>query len=285
MADKLMYFGTREYMQWIACPAVDMPSSKHGWSSKLDYLSGGASVRRSTAAHKEYVLTWPGTSSRDDIRPILDYADGLYGDGPFYWLDPIAMDRNVLPQWFASPFQGVDDGPILTGYDVRGTAINTAPNGLGYPTRSIQYNLNAGTANVLPIWVPIPDGYTAWVGVHGASGTGGEIRVTPYVNGAASPVVPAPFLGVTDTQRVNLDFDGSDFTSISIALAGTGTVTLSGIICQVLPTGQTPRTGGFISGQGHSGCEFEDQPEYSPYSAALDMVGASASMVEVGGWR
>jgi hypothetical protein len=53
---------------------------------------------------------------------------------------------------------------------------------------------------------------------------------------------------------------------------------------QVLETGVTPATGGFISGQGNSGLQFITQPQYVPYSAALDKVGVVAELAEYYGW-
>jgi hypothetical protein len=53
---------------------------------------------------------------------------------------------------------------------------------------------------------------------------------------------------------------------------------------QVLETGVTPETGGFISGQGNSGLQFTAQPAYTPYSAALDKVGVVVELTEYYGW-
>ena len=69
-----------------------------------------------------------------------------------------------------------------------------------------------------------------------------------------------------------------------MSLGGAGTVTLSGIMVQVLETGVTPATGGFISGQGNSGLQFVSQPAYTPYSSALDKVGVVAELTESYGW-
>lgn len=278
-----MYFGTRTRMQWVRCPSVSMPSSKVGWQSKTDYLNGGAYVRRSTAAHKEYRLTW-NVATRDEMRPILDYADRLYGDGPFYWIDPFVSNYNLLPQWFASPFQGLDDGIILTGETTRGSVIATPDNTLNYPTRSILYTVT-DPARAVRVWVPIPPGHTAWVGAHGQDVTGGTVQVIP-TTGPATTGTPSTLtlLGVTDPTRFNASFSGNDYTGIYLTLGGSGSVILSGLMVQVLRDGVTPETGGFISGQGHSGCEFVEQPTYTPYSSAFDTGGLVANFVETGGW-
>lgn len=277
-----MWFSTRDYGTWIQCPSIEMPSSKEGWNSGGSFLNGGAYQRSSTAAHKKYALHW-GSIGRDEARKILDFADRLYGDGPFYWVDPFVAEYNMLPQWFASPSQGLTDGIPLNG-DVRGTAIDTPANANGYPVKSIVYTVILGVPTV-PVWVPVPPGYTAWVGAHGADGTGGVLQVQtttgPTSYGSTTTLTLLP---VTSTVRVDTAFSGA-ITGIELSLSGNGTITLSGIMVQVLPNGVTPEPGGFISGQGHSGCSFVDQPEYVPYSAAFDRASVAAEFVETEGWR
>lgn len=278
----LMYFGTRNYMQFVSAPAVNMDGSKHGWESQTNYLNGGAFVRRSTASHKEYSLSWNMTN-RANIRAITDYADGVYGQGPFYWADPFVMDTNMLPMPWGAPFQTGYDGVTLDGSATRPTLVTTPANTLGYPTQSAVYTVGAG---VKPsIWIPIPPGFTAWCGVSGVAGTGGVVVATPTtgVSGLGTPV-NLTMLSVTDPNRVNQSFLSSSYNGVQISLGGTGTVTLSNIIVQLLPTGAVPPTGGFISGQGHSGCLFQAQPVLTQYSAALDRVGLTAVLVETQQW-
>jgi hypothetical protein len=278
-----MWFGTRDYAAWIQCPSVEMPSSKEAWNSTGTFLNGGAYGRSSTAAHKRYNMSW-GIINRDEARKILDFADRLYGDGPFYWVDPFVAEYNMLPQWFASPSQGITDGIPLNG-DVRGTAIGTPDNTNGYPVKSIVYTVNPAVPTV-PVWVPIPPGYRAWVGAHGSDGTGGTVQVRPTTGPTSyDTTYTLTLLPVTSTIRVDATFGGGAVTGIELSLAGSGTITLSGIMVQILPVGVTPEPGGFISGQGHSGCSFVEQPEYVPYSAAFDKASLAAEFIETEGWR
>jgi hypothetical protein len=275
------YMGTREKLFEVKAPAVNMPSSKVGFASEINFLNGGADVRRSTAAAKRYSMTW-GLMSRDEARIILDLADGIYGSGPIYWHDPFAADRNALPQWWASPMQGIVDGLPLNADD-RGVEVQTPANNLDLPVRSIEYNVILGTTR--SVWIPIPPGYTAWVGAYGQDGTGGRLDVTPTVNSQLDGAVTAlTFLDYSDNSRFNNSFSSNDFDGIKLGLGGAGTVTLSGIMVQVLKNGTMPQPGKFISGQGNSGCSFATQPSYTPYSAALDKVGLTADMVETAGW-
>jgi hypothetical protein len=275
------YMGTRNEMIEVRAPSVNMPSSKEGYFNKVAFLNGGASVRRSIAAHKSYNMSW-NTLDRDEARKILDLADGIYGVGPIYIHDPMSADRNVLPQWWASPFQGLYDGlPLNDG--ARGEAVITPANTLGFPPESVRYVVDAGrTRN---IWIPIPAGYTAHIGAYGFDGTGGTVVATPTVDALAlgSPVT-LTLMDVTDDSRFNQTFDSSLYNGVILSLGGAGTVTLSGIMVQVLETGVTPDTGRFISGQGNSGLQFVAQPTYTPYSAALDKVGVVAELAEYYGW-
>lgn len=56
--------------------------------------------------------------------------------------------------------------------------------------------------------------------------------------------------------------------------------TIAGLIVQVLPTGVTPETGPFISGQGQAGMQFEGRVQATPYSLAHDSFGLSVKLVE-----
>jgi hypothetical protein len=273
--------GTRNQMLEVRAPAVNMPSSKQGYFNKVDFLNGGTSIRRSTAAHKNYTMSW-NFLDRDEARKILDLADGVYGRGPLYVHDPIAADRNVLPQYWATPSQGLSDGLALND-GTRGEGVTTPANSLGFPSESVLYTVLSGQTR--RVWVPIPDGYTAHVGAYGSNGTGGTVVATPTIDaGSDGSPVTLTLLSVASNARFNQSFASSSFDGVTLSLGGAGTVTLSGIMVQVLETGVTPETGGFISGQGNSGLQFVAQPTYTPYSSALDKVGVVAELTEYYGW-
>ena len=278
------YIGTRERMLEVRAPSVTIPSSKTGWSSELPFLNGGTSLRRSTAAHKRYEMTW-NLLDRDEARKILDLADRLYGTGNIYFHDPLTADRNVLPQWWASPFQGLYDGLPLNGGNDRGAIVATPPNSLDFPVQSIRYD-TAGLSS-RSVWVPIPPGHTAHIGAYGANGTGGTVVATPTISATANgtPITLTLMDVTSDSSRFNESVAASSgVNGVTISLGGSGTLTLNGLMVQVLKDGVAPQPGGFISGQGNSGCQFVSQPEYTPYSAALDQVGVTAELIETGGW-
>src|SRR5690606_23968116 len=138
------------------------------WSTSSQYLNGGAGARGSTSSHKEYDMSW-GTLNREKVRMITDYADGIYdtreGVNLIYFIDPTTTGpfSNVLPQLWAAPFQqGVEGLTLFSGQ--RPDIVQTPVNTFDYPARSIRYKANSTASS---LWIPIPPGYTAWVGVHG----------------------------------------------------------------------------------------------------------------------
>lgn len=134
MPPKQLYFGTKGYMLPIPQPQFNADFSRAGWASGAATLQGGAYIRRSKSSHRVYNMTWD-LASRDALRPITDFAEGIYGDGPLYFLDPMAMDKNVMSQGWGTPSLACYDGPILWG-DTRPTRTITTANTNRYPAES-----------------------------------------------------------------------------------------------------------------------------------------------------
>lgn len=282
-----VWFGTRGHMQWVPAPNVNMPSAPVGWQTMQKFQNGGARVRRSVSASREYTMTW-NMVERDEIRPVMDYAAGMYGaNKAVYLADPFAMDKNMLNLTWSIPSQSCYDGIILDNSRTRPQIIPTSANQFGYPSESARFTVaSPGSKPIYSHYIPIPPGYTGWVGVHGNTGTGGKVVITPSTGETSTGTpVDATLLTVNTPTRVNHSFDSTVCDGIILTLGGVGTITLSGIIVQVLPTGKTPEEGGFISGQGNSGLSFKEVPNYTPYNAALDKVGVVAELVETEAWR
>lgn len=277
-----MWFGTRAHMQEIVDPQIDPDYSAVGWGETTGYLNGGLGVSSSVAAHQEYFLDW-GLMSRAQVRQVTDYADGVYGTGLIYWLDPVAMDQNVLPQQWATPSVGAHDGVPLAG-SVRPTVSANADLTQGYPAELTTYTLTTGST-LRSVFIPIPPDHSAWVGVHGAVSAQGFWKVTPYVGSTPGTVVFPTVLTTATTTRVNTEITGA--TGIELSMHNiAGSPVTAGNIVQILPIGQAPATGGFISGQGHSGCRFIGRPSRTPNTVGggLDLVHVSAKLGEVGEW-
>lgn len=283
-----MWFGTRERMTAVRAPKVDYDASKAGWDGGVtQFLNGGAYVRRSVTSHKLYNMTWTNLS-RDEIREINDYADGVHGNGAIYFIDPFAMDKNLLPQYWATPRLALSDAPMLNGGS-RFSAIaypQTLINSLGYPTTAMQYTINNDSAPVEQrptVYIPIPEGYTLWFGAHGVAQDASASPLT--ITTDSEGIVQVPISGIEDNQRFSISYEGGINPGVTISLGANGTGIISGMMVQVLPTGVLPTTGGFISGQGHGGVRFATNPTLQQYSAVMDMVSLTAQFVEDETWR
>lgn len=142
-------------------------------------------------------------------------------------------------------------------------------------------------ATARSFYIPLPNGYTAWFGAHGTvSATGFLVQPMSGAVASGSPIA-AGVTAVTNTTRFSTSVAGSptvDGVEVKINTASNITLTLAGLMLQVLPTGQTPQAGGFISGRGNSGCVFESKPSVMPYSVPGASIGMSAKLVEVGDW-
>lgn len=285
MSRKKMWFGTRQHMQWITPPAINYDNSLQGWTSKTTYLNGGAHIRRSFGSHKEVNLSW-NLQSRQLGRKITDYFGGMYGAGEIYWCDPMEMDMNLMPYGWSVPVQNALDGPpLISNTAPRASRVLAPTSDHGYPTESAALTVPAG-GGTKKVWIPVPPGYTAWVGVTGSAGTGGRVGVRPTIGAAyLSPEILTIFRDGQSAQWWEGPISLPNADGLEIRLAGAGTMTLNSIMVQVLPTGATPKPTGFISGGGMTGAQFETSPSISAYSAALDKVGISAKFTEVEAWQ
>lgn len=283
-----MWFGTRERMTAVRAPKVDYDASKAGWDGGVtQFLNGGAYVRRSVTSHKLYNMSW-GNMSRDEIREINDYADGVHGTGPIYFIDPFAMDKNLLPQYWATPRLALYDAPMLNG-GTRFSAIafpEILTNALGYPSVAMQYTIDSSSVVVdkrPSVYIPIPAGHTLWFGAHGVEQASATSPLTVTSDNGVTQRVAV--LSVFTNERFSNSYVGGTNSGITISLGANGTAVLSGMMAQVLPTGMLPTSGGFISGQGHAGVRFATNPTLQQYSAAMDMASLTAQFVEDETWR
>lgn len=262
-----MYFGTRDKMLWVPCPAVDRPASNVGWGDSMAYLNGGAYVRRSKGSHRTFEMAWNMISAEDAGR-IEALAGGAYGEGPYFWVDPMASEHNVLPDAWAFPGSAAYRDGVNTAV--------TPANDLDYPVRSALFN--AGQRVPRPIWIPVPPGHTAHVGVHGTGTSGVFVTRDVGTNNLAT------MLPVTSTQRTNTTVAGGAAGNGFTLHINPGNATYAGIIVQILPTGRTVLPGGWLNGLGTSGSEFSEHPERTDYSSVMDKVGLTATLTEVGTW-
>lgn len=278
MSDRTIYFGTQDYMTFIPCPLVDMARGLNGWNENGTFLNGGGYSRSSRAGHRIYNMAWP-KKGHSDLYELHAFANGDFGTGLIYFIDPFASSTNVMPQAWSSPWMACEDGgPNLAGRgEAEPTLITTPSNTYRYPINAAQYTLD-GTETPLSVWVPIPTGYTLHLGAHGAATGSGAVTVTPDGSGSSNLTL----LGANTPTLTNYTLAGP--TGVTVAIDGTGTLDLYAVVGFILKTGASAPTGYWRPGEGHSGCEFVGFPTDTGYSAVFDLRATSATLKEVGSW-
>jgi hypothetical protein len=297
-----VYFGNKNHQSWIKAPLSGMNASPQSFSESSVFLNGGASVRRSRGSHRVFEMGWNGSMNNpgniNDLSIIKDFADGLYGEGPYYWVDPYAMDQNLFAPGWAAPFMSIDfewsglcpdleDSPVTRETVLTSTVTGIGTNTEGYPYKSAKYSVAGPNGESYKYTFIIPDGYTLHLGLHGKHGSTGGAFATPYnASGVAGTDVQLTALGVDTTTRVNTSFASTSAKRVDFYLKKTGSPPceffIVGLIAQLLPTGVTPATGKFISGRGTQQLEFSDM-SIDYVSAAINngQIGMSATLTEV----
>lgn len=283
-----MWLGTRGHEQWVKAPATSADFSRKKYTTQLNFIGGGAAILGSRTTHAEYNMSW-NVAGRLEMRPILDFAGHVYDNDPLakfmvssnliYFIDPMEMDLNLAPANWGHAALAASDAPSLLA-DARPAVVATAANTQAYPTFSAVYTLTAASVP-RSLYIPVPPGHTLWAGFHGSATGVAGVQATP-VGGSARKLAP---LGL-GAQRVSDSFVGVSGVDIQLTGAPGDTLTLTGLILQVIRTNEMPDSGGYISGRGHSGCAFADEPTVTALSTTAPRaeVSAAAKLVEVGSW-
>jgi hypothetical protein len=295
-----VYFGNSTHQAWIKAPQTGVRATNQGWSAETQLLSGRTHIRRSDASHKRFTMNWLGSmnDTENSLMIVKDFADGLYGPGPFFWNDPYTLTSNMFPPAWAAPAMSIDtdwdaicpDDVGITKQVVLTSSISSlvGNNTQGYPINTAKFTApGSPTAQSDKFTFYIPEGYTLWLGLHGHHGTTGAAFGKPYNNGVAGTPVNITPLGVNTATRVNTSFSSSIADKVEFYLAKTAstpcTFHITGLVAQLLKTGSSPEQGKFISGRGTMGLEFASLPEIEYYSAAINngQIGMSATFAEI----
>ena len=299
-----VYFGNKQYQTFIKAPASSLQASSEGYTSEQTLLNGRAYVKRSMASHRKFDMSWFGELNNSDLtinlQTVKDYADGLYGTAPYYWIDPFAMTQNLMPPHWAAPMLGENDWPTLVPTITPTFAAVAYANNFPYKTASYAMTASQVSTNKLVIIIPATHTlsfgwHTSSAGVSAASAAG--IRITPYLRstGLATTVQNPASLLAGSTNRVSTvttagvmsQFNGATYSYVEIYLANgsasTSTAAVVSMVAQMFITGTTPPTGAFIPGKGTTSLEFASSPQIEYYSSAIGngQVGMSATLVEI----
>lgn len=284
----MVYFGNSRKQLWVKAPQSGMDATPKGYASKVDFLNGGTSIRRSNYTHREFAMSWTGemngTDASQDLSVFKDFYDGIYGPGPFYWLDPYAMDKNALPPHWAAPMLGGLDWPKMD--DVLPSSFIEATYDNNFPYKYASYVSTGNYESTRKATIIIPEGYTLHFGWHSTvlgQANGIQVKKFNRATGASTSVMPASILA-GNTAQTNTQVDGNTYSrvEISIKTVGAATVNIVAMFAVVLADGIGTPIGKFISGRGTHALEFVEPPTMSYISSKINggMIEMSATLVE-----
>ena len=72
-----VYFGNANNQTWIKAPRTGMNAPTVGWSNQGTLLSGKAFVKRSTASHRRFDMSWLGSRNDPDQERSLQTIKDL----------------------------------------------------------------------------------------------------------------------------------------------------------------------------------------------------------------
>ena len=292
--DRKVYFGNAAKQAWINAPQTGLQAPSVGFSSTEQLLSGRAYVKRSGASHRTFSPSWVGSLNdetlENSLQTVKDFADGLYGTGPFYWVDPYAAQTNLMPPNWAAPMLSQNDWPGIATFEPT-EYLNTLTNVLNYPMKSAHFEYPAEpiASGLKKLRLIIPAGNSLFFGWHGSIASGdGTVYVDRHkrTDDSVETLLTVP-LSVTSSNRTNNIISGDVYSMVDIYISKTDAevcdITIGGIIAQIMPSTSFPTTGSFASGRGTTGIEFASGVQMEYYSSAVNngQIGMSAEWIEV----
>lgn len=95
-------FGTLTHMLPIPYPKSGVTWDQTRDAEETALVSGGRHVYRAPTPFRKYNLSYAGTTP--NLQNLIDFYNGVYGDGPFYVLDLNYAAGNLLPTRWASGY-------------------------------------------------------------------------------------------------------------------------------------------------------------------------------------
>lgn len=277
-----MWFGTVDRMRWINAPLRGANMNPVGWRNGGALLNGGGFENYSFGTHKTYTFEWGGGSAVTMAQMMKSYRDGSFGRGPIYFLDPLTYNKNVLPARWAAPSMacGYEGASHVYSIEPLEVAVSGGET-LDLPIKAAQYNLTLIASGYRTdndtVFIPIPEGFTAYVGaIYATTGTGAVYATPVNTNGTLGANTVLTPVAVTATNIIPNTFVGGRGIRLwwGKTAAGVATVTITAVTVRLYPSNLTPPasffTGPWIGGMGHSGCRFSGEPTYIPTTGYND---------------
>lgn len=291
-----IWFGNVSYAQWTPAPATGMSKSLEGYTEEILFDNGGAWVERSNAAHAVYEMDFPveDSSSAQGIEVYERFASGEFGTEFLRFVDPMRSDENLFsPEW-AAP--GLAERGHKRVYDVNPTFADTGANSYLKPPRKAVYAVT-GASGAVPtgqnsvFTLLIPPTHTLRIGGSGAVTGSGVLRVQPInLNGTLASTVDVTLTADSAAPAFSTSFAGSTYKAVRVYITRTsvavGTVTLTSLWAQIVPTGATAVIQRHIPGKGHTGLRFRNSAQVERYLMTnRHLVGLSTTLIEVEKWQ
>lgn len=286
MAVTKMWMCTGPQGAWVPCPTSPLTRTKMGNKVETVLMNGGTYINETGGNHLKFDMGWLGTIT--DLQPIKDMYDGIYGAGPFYFIDPTNLLNAMPPHWAAPSLSGSTKWPsLLKGgvptFAATGVASTSTPPPL-QATYTLPSAVPAFDATIVRLTLPVPPTQNLNLRIWGTRTGTGVLRANAYnrTTGALTTTDITPTLAGTTAT-----FAGSTYSHIELWLTKTttaaSTVTLSAMLALVGAGTTTPST--WSGGQGHTGLKFQSDLSESVYRAwGNGWSLANATMVEVGAW-
>lgn len=293
---KNLWFGTEQHMEWFKTPSRGADTTPSGWDSEGTTLNGAGYSFNSFGSHKVYQFDWGSSDSRVVAQKMKSFADGSYGRGKIYFIDPTITLLNVLPARWADPTMtaGYEGYSLVNG--VVPEVMPASPSKNGYPVNTVTYNLDSVTPGFRgeyeSVFIPIPEGHVIYLWASYTSTGSGGVFISPVSSsGATLPPIKLPEApSETDNIISYIGHSGSNLERgvriwVGRSDASDSSVTLRGITARLL--GTTPSTAevnrltnpNWIGGMGHEGCRFSGKP--TMVLNGPDWTGFSATLREV----
>lgn len=202
------------------------------------------------------------------------YGSSALADSPDIWFDDLIITEEATAGHYFDGSSSLNDGHV---YAWTGTANASTSTERGFVA---PINADAKKATIL-----IPPHRDLIIRAYGSE-SGGQYRYAVQQKGQSAVLVPWTSTSDPNATGTLRRFPGGSTGSyVDVYLSSdspTATATIIGAMAQIVPTDSTPTWQQFFSGHGAAGCRFETMPQETPYSAALDMIGMSATLIEVG---
>jgi hypothetical protein len=237
--------------------------------------------------------TWKGTFT--ELQPLVDLFQGVYGDPPFYYVEPTAQ-QNVLPPHWATPSLSVGAGPKSSPWPSLVLNTTVAPYqfgstlGAAFPPFTGHYDFLTTPVPTLALGapratVPIPPGYTAALKVWGTVSGTARVAVTAYNRATQAPTTTllTPISGGVSVSLAGNTYSHFDVFLTKTTDGDTSAINLNAMVCSVTTIGTVPTT--WYAGEGVSGMDLDGALQREAYHLqGKGWSTLSGTLVEVGSW-